>query len=42
MEETEGEKGIVRKAKNEIQTEGNLKTKKREGKQEEKCIYHCN
>lgn len=42
MEETEEEKAIVRKAKNEIQTEGNLKTKKREGKQEEMCICRCN
>jgi hypothetical protein len=32
MEETEEEKAKVRKVKNEIQTEGNQKTKKREGK----------
>ena len=42
MQETEEEKAIVRKAKNEIQTEGNLKKKKRKLKQEENIICRCN
>jgi len=42
MEETEEEEARVRNAKNEIQTEGNLKKKKRERKQEENSTCRCN